>query len=132
IHTLKRQDRPLMDNFIRELDTFTDEEKAVIHELLDIFLYQEKQKDYHFDIAVIDQNIAAFICYGPTPMSVNTYDLYWIATHPNYRKNGLAHELIESMKTRMRSSGAKKIRIETSSQELYHGTQKFYERENFK
>ena len=118
-------------NFVDELDTFTNEEKDVIYELVDVYFNNKEQKDYIFKISTIEGQISAFICFGPTPMTRNTYDLYWIATHQNFRGKGLAHQLVDEMKDHMRKHGAKKIRIETSSQELYSGTQKFYQQLKF-
>lgn len=127
-----KSDHEVITNLIQEIDLFTTDEKEVVFELLDIYMFNELQKDYQFFATLEDdQSFSSFICFGPTPMSSNTYDLYWIGTHPNHRRKGLAAKLIDFMKAYMLEQQAKIIRVETSSQELYGGTVSFYDSLNF-
>jgi len=72
--------------------------------------------------------VAGYVCYGPTPMTDGTWDLYWIATHPSARGRGVASALVERMESELRAFGARLVRVETSHQELYGAAHRFYVR----
>jgi ribosomal protein S18 acetylase RimI-like enzyme len=75
-----------------------------------------------------EQRLVGAIAYGETPMTMGTYDLYWIATAPEHRRNGVGAFLMTEMETDLRRRGARLVRIETSSTSAYDGTRGFYER----
>lgn len=132
LRALKHSDESLMQVLLTDIGLFTQEEIGVVNELLGVYLYQDDQKDYQFFGHEDDTGkLVSFICFGPTPMTQNTFDLYWIGTHPQCRGQGLAVKLIGHMKQAMIKAGAKLIRVETSSKELYASTQAFYDRLNF-
>tara|TARA_R110000868_G_scaffold117599_4_gene312156 strand:- start:3120 stop:3599 length:480 start_codon:yes stop_codon:yes gene_type:complete len=122
-----------MQALLSSITIFTDDEVEVVNELLETYLFNESQKDYYFYVTrEYDDTFSSFICFGPTPMTKNTFDLYWLGTHPDHRGKGLAHGLIRHMKKAMTEQGARLIRVETSSKELYAETQAFYDRLKFK
>lgn len=132
IKAVTLKDRQLITKLINDIDLFTASEKEVVFELLDTYLDNPKQKDYNFFATQeADGELSSFICFGPTPMTNNTYDLYWIGTHPNHRRKGLAVQLIAFMRSFMTENNAKIIRVETSGKELYGDTVSFYDRLNF-
>lgn len=132
LRALISSDESLMQTLLHDIELFTQEEIDVVNELLGVYLHQADQKDYHFFGHENEQGaLVSFICFGPTPMTENTFDLYWIGTHPQMRGKGLAVKLIDHMKQAMIKAKAKLIRVETSSKELYASTQAFYDRLNF-
>lgn len=72
--------------------------------------------------------IGGYVCYGPTPMTAGTYDLYWIVTHPEARGRGLARALIGDMEAELGRQGATGIRVETSESEGYGAARGLYQR----
>jgi len=79
-------------------------------------------------VAELDGRLAGYVCYGPTPMTAGTWDLYWIVTHPDARKSGVARALVERMEAELRAFGARLIRVETSRLDGYGAARAFYER----
>ncbi len=67
-----------------------------------------------------------YVCYGPTPMTDGTYDLYWIASDPAVRGQGVGASLISGMEGDLRRQKARLIRVETSATEAYGPTRGFY------
>jgi ribosomal protein S18 acetylase RimI-like enzyme len=106
---------------------FTKEEVAVALELIDAAL-AEPGGEYRVLVAESEGKLAGYICYGPTPMTEGTWDLYWIATHPEARGRGIARALTQRMESELREIGARQIRVETSQQENYGAAHAFYER----
>ncbi len=70
--------------------------------------------------------LAGFAFYGPTPCTVDTWDLYWIVVRPGTQGRGVGRGLLKRAERQMRSSGARLCVIETSSRDDYAGTRRFY------
>jgi ribosomal protein S18 acetylase RimI-like enzyme len=71
--------------------------------------------------------LAAWICWGPTPCTLGTYDLYWLAVDPAHQQRGLGAALVREMEHRLIAS-ARLIVVETAGRDDYAGTRAFYER----
>lgn len=94
-------------------------------ELVDLAL-QPNNRDYKILVADRDGKLVGYICYGPTPMTEGTYDLYWIASDPTVRGQGVGASLISGMEADLRRQTARLIRVETSATEAYGPTRGFY------
>lgn len=70
--------------------------------------------------------LVGYCCYGPTPMTENTFDLYWIASAPEVRGQGIGAGLVSAMEADLRRRKARIIRVETSATEAYGPTRGFY------
>ena len=89
IRVLRPDDRPYLVEALRSGRTFTEEEVGVALELIDNAL-DNGQHDYAVRVADLDGRPAAgYICFGRTPMTSATYDLYWIATDPASEVSGI-------------------------------------------
>ena len=96
-------------------------------ELVDLAL-QPNNPDYQILVADKDGQggIVGYVCYGPTPMTEGTYDLYWIASDPTVRGQGVGAALVSGMEGDLRRRNARLIRVETSATEAYGPTRGFY------
>lgn len=72
-----------------------------------------------------------YVCFGPTPMTDATWDLYWIASSPAARGKGAGSRLLLEMESYASTRGGKQVRIETSSMTDYAETRRFYERHRY-
>lgn len=77
------------------------------------------------------ESIGGYICYGPTPMTRSTFDLYWIATHPAVRGRGVGSALIRGMEAELTERGVTGIRVETSETEGFGAAQRLYQRHGY-
>ncbi|MET0405981.1 MAG: GNAT family N-acetyltransferase [Cystobacter sp.] len=77
-------------------------------------------------VADRDGTLVGYVCYGPTPMTEGTYDLYWIASDPTVRGQGIGASLVSGMEADLRRQSARIIRVETSATEAYGPTRGFY------
>ncbi len=82
-------------------------------------------------VAEVADRVAGYVCFGPTPMTEGTWDLYWIATHPSLRGHGVATALVEAMERQLREAGARLVRVETSHQDDYGAAHRFYVRHQY-
>jgi ribosomal protein S18 acetylase RimI-like enzyme len=73
-----------------------------------------------------DDTLVGYACYGPTPGTDGTFDLYWIAVHPAAQGAGEGTRLLAEVERRLRERGARLLIAETSSRRAYEPTRRFY------
>lgn len=73
----------------------------------------------------------AYICFGATPMTEATFDVYWIVVDPASQGKGLGRALMAETERLLSARGACTVRIETSSLEGEGGAVRFYLRAGF-
>ena len=61
-------------------------------------------------------------------MTDGTFDLYWIASDPAVRGQGVGAALVSAMEGDLRRKQARLIRVETWAMEAYGPTRGFYRR----
>jgi len=130
IRPLQLRDRAPLHQLLTKDALFTREEVSVALELIDGAL-AEPGGEYRVLVAELDGALAGYVCYGPTPMTDGTWDLYWIVTHPQVRGNGVARALVGRMEGELRALGARMVRVETSRLDGYGAAHAFYERMSY-
>jgi GNAT superfamily N-acetyltransferase len=96
-------------------------------ELLAAVLDPPEGNSYEARIVVDDgDRPVAYGCFGATPMTDATYDLYWLVTAAEQRGRGLGASLLAAIEDELRGRGARTVRIETSSLEGQGGARRFY------
>jgi ribosomal protein S18 acetylase RimI-like enzyme len=111
---------------------FTAEEIDIAIELIDTVLTDERQKDYKIDCMVDDQDQpVGYICYGPTPMTQGTFDLYWIVVDPNFQGKGIGSKLLDFLEEVVREKRGRMILADTSTIPQYEKTKNFYIQNGF-
>jgi ribosomal protein S18 acetylase RimI-like enzyme len=78
-----------------------------------------------------DDQPIAYACFGHTPMTDATYDLYWLITAAQRRGQGLGGSLLTGVEGELAGRGARTIRVETSSLEGQGGAYRFYLRAGY-
>ncbi|MDO9540694.1 MAG: GNAT family N-acetyltransferase [Kiritimatiellia bacterium] len=130
IRPMMESDRPVVQEIINSTGIFTTEEERIAIELIDTYLNRSDQsEDYEVDVVENSAGTAAgFICYGPTPLTEGTMDLYWLAVHAGSQKQGLGQALFNWLEKVAVERKTRLILIETSSSAPYAATRRFYER----
>jgi ribosomal protein S18 acetylase RimI-like enzyme len=124
IRPLKPEDRPQLAELLARIETFSPVEVECALELID--LASSSSRDYQVLVAVRDDRLVGYVCYGPTPMTEGTFDLYWIASAPEVRGQGVGAALVSAMEGDIRRRKGRLIRVETSAMEAYGPTRGFY------
>jgi ribosomal protein S18 acetylase RimI-like enzyme len=134
---LEPTDRGRVAEILRSTQLFRDDEVDVALELFDEGAVAPNT-DYSllglFDDARSDGGAGAlvgFACYGPTPDTDRTYDLYWIAVHAEAQGAGAGTVLLNEVERRLRDDDARLLVIETSSRADYAATRGFYARRGY-
>jgi ribosomal protein S18 acetylase RimI-like enzyme len=132
IRPLFENDRARLLSMLIKARAFTSEEIDVAMELIDIVLKDPIQKEYQIYCMVDDQDQAiGYICYGPTPMTQGTFDLYWIAVDPDFQEQGVGSKLLSFLEEMVKAEGGRLILADTSTIPHYEKTQKFYLKNGF-
>ena len=132
IRPLVEKDRARLLLMLIKTRSFTSQEIDVAMELIDIVLKDSIQSDYKIYCMVDggDQCIG-YICYGPTPMTQGTFDLYWIAVDPDFQKQGVGSHLLDFLSKGVKKVKGRMILADASSIPQYERTKKFYLRNGF-
>ncbi len=132
IRPLVGKDRARLLSMMIKTRSFTSAEIDVAMELIDIVLKDPIQNDYQVDCIVDDQDQAiGYICYGPTPMTQGTFDLYWIAVDPDFQARGVGSKLLSFLEERLKAEGGRLILADASTIPHYEKTLKFYLKNGF-
>jgi ribosomal protein S18 acetylase RimI-like enzyme len=110
---------------------FREDEIPVAVSMVEERLRDCKACSYEFIFLEIDGRTVAYTNFGLIPCSLLSYDLYWIATHNDYRGKGLGSVLLKETENVIAKMGGKAVYIETSSKEYYVPTQRFYLKNNY-
>jgi ribosomal protein S18 acetylase RimI-like enzyme len=110
---------------LRNTPEFKPFEVAVAEEVIDSYL-DNPAAGYFALAAEDDGKIAGYVCYGETPCTVGTWDIYWIAVDRAKRGLGIGKMLSEKAEAAIKKAGGRLAVIETSSTPLYDNTRGFY------
>jgi ribosomal protein S18 acetylase RimI-like enzyme len=110
---------------------FRGDEIAVAAELVTERLSRGPESGYYFVMAEDGGRLTGYLCYGPIPCTISSYDLYWIAVDPRVQGRGLGKDLLTEAERLIRKMGGDRVYVETSLRAQYESTRIFYERCGF-
>lgn len=91
------------------------------------------QSDYLFLGAFTPEEVlVGYACWGPTPATDRTWDLYWIAVDTALQGAGIGTILLQEVERRLVGQHARMLIAETSSRSDYAATRSFYERRGYR
>lgn len=119
-------DKPALMRILKNTPEFKPYEVVVAEELIDYYLADGVKSGYNILIAEDKGEVGGYVCYGETPCTVGTWDIYWIAVDQKQRGLGIGKMLSEKAETAIRQARGRLAIIETSSTPLYENTRSFY------
>jgi ribosomal protein S18 acetylase RimI-like enzyme len=121
-------DRAALEGAVRSDGTFRDDEIAVAIELIDKGVAGDP--DYLLRVVENDDDgaVLGYVCFGRTPMTAATWDLYWVVVDAAARGRGLARTLVGAMEDEIRAGGGGHVRVETSVGDGYGAARALYEK----
>jgi ribosomal protein S18 acetylase RimI-like enzyme len=125
LRPLGRAHRARLERLTRATGLFREEEVATAVELLDESMAGDD--DYQFVGAFEDDQLVGYACWGPTPGTLATSDLYWIVVDHARQGGGIGSQLLGEVERQLTADGRRLVVVETSSRADYTATRKFYE-----
>jgi ribosomal protein S18 acetylase RimI-like enzyme len=129
LRPLAAADRRRIEEITRAVSVFRDDEVPVALEVFDGAV--AGSPDYVALGATVDERLVGWICWGPTPCTLGTYDLYWMAVDPAAQAAGIGTALLREMEGRLAGS-ARLIVVETAGRPDYRPTRAFYEARGYR
>lgn len=144
---LESRHRIQLEEIVRATGVFSEGEVVVALELFDVTFEEAGRRkedrdtpssillppssDYEFIGAFDGDDLFGYACFGPTPATDRTYDLYWIAVHPKAQRSGAGAALMTEVERQLSERRARLIVIETSSRPDYEPTRRFYHKRGY-
>ena len=126
---LTTADRSRIEEITRAVGVFRQDEVPVALEVFDGAV--AGSPDYRALGAEVDGRLAGWICWGPTPCTLGTYDLYWMAVDPALHGAGVGTALVNEMEQRLVGAG-RLVVVETAGRPDYAPTRAFYQARGYR
>jgi ribosomal protein S18 acetylase RimI-like enzyme len=127
---LQRSDFEPIESLLRAAGNFTEVEAATAGEMVRASL-DEPNTTYKVLVAERDGRSLGYALFGQTAFTDGTWDLYWIAVHPDAHGNGIGKTLLLAVEDEVRRSGGRILVIETSGRADYEKARRLYERRGY-
>jgi GNAT superfamily N-acetyltransferase len=128
---LSATDRGRIEEITRAVGLFREDEIPVALEVFDEAVGIAAGESYTALGADVDGRLTGWICWGPTPCTLGTFDLYWMAVDPAVHGTGVGTALILEMERRL-AGVARLIVVETAGRPDYGATRRFYEARGYR
>jgi D-alanine-D-alanine ligase len=126
IRATRLQDRPLIQGMLERSGFFRADEVLVALEVLDDALGCDLLAGYASYVIEEQNSVVGWICWGPTPLTLGTFDIYWMAVEPARKSAGLGTAMLDYAESQIRAQHGRLVIIETSGNNQYHATRQFY------
>jgi GNAT superfamily N-acetyltransferase len=123
---LSAADRGRIEEITRAVGLFRPDEIPVALEVFDEAVRAGPRAEPYSALgADVDGRVVGWVCWGPTPCTLGTYDLYWMAVDPALQGAGIGTALVLEMERRLVGL-ARLIIVETAGRSDYAATRRFY------
>jgi ribosomal protein S18 acetylase RimI-like enzyme len=126
IRAVERKDKSALINILNDIPEFKPFEIEVAVEVIDDCLHDDRNSGYFVLIAEENTEVAGYICYGPTPLTEGTWDIYWEVVAPKKQGRGIGSALMKAAEKEIKEANGRLSLIETSSTPVYEKTRSFY------
>ena len=106
---------------------FSPAEIEIAEELACDTLLRGAEAGYHFIVAEEGNRLVGYCCFGHTPCTVHSFDLYWIAVDPEQQGRNLGSKLMDDAEREIRRLGGARVYADTSGRAQYAPTRGFYQ-----
>ncbi|MBI3791940.1 MAG: GNAT family N-acetyltransferase [Gemmatimonadetes bacterium] len=134
---LRAEDRAALAALVAATGQFNDDELAVALQLFDEAFAlgggEGRDPSVYAFVAARDAKgaLAGYACWGFTPETRGTCDLYWLAVHPDAQGLGAGTALMGAVHVAMRAHGARLSVVEASGRPDAEPARRFYERQGY-
>jgi ribosomal protein S18 acetylase RimI-like enzyme len=123
---MQARDKPVITHILQNTPEFLPHEVPVAEELIDAYLDSPVDSGYYVVVAETDGKVCGYACYGETPLTEGTWDIYWIAVEATQQGKGIGKALMKETEDRIKERGGRLAVLETSSKPNYDKTRRFY------
>ena len=117
---------------VARVSVFSAAEVAIAADLVEERLRSGLASGYQFVFADDADGLAGYTCFGPIPATLASFELYWIAVHPDLHGRGLAGRLLIESERRIAEQGGRRVYVDTSSRPEYAPAHVLYVRAGYR
>lgn len=128
LRALAPADREPLERLLVGTEAFRPDEIPVAMELIDLGL-TPGGGGYRFVVAELADapgRVAGYACFGATPCTLGTFDLYWIAVDKTLQGHGIGKALVRAVEDAVGAELGRLILIETGGKPSYAAQRAFY------
>ncbi len=128
--TIRKQtaaDTDAVMEIIKATGFFRPNEHQIAREVLEEAAADAAECSYQSYVATDDAQVVGWVCFGQTPCTIGTFDIYWLAVDPRQQGKGIGTKLLSFAQEEIVKQSGRLAVIETSGSDLYAKTQRFYE-----
>jgi len=126
IRRARLRDKPSVMLMLRETNHFRPNELKVAEEVFDDSIAKGQKGDYQSFVAQKKNSTIGWICFGPTPCTIGTFDIYWIAVNPENQNCGIGSFLMQYAASVIKKQNGRMIVVDTSGSQRYLLVRRFY------
>jgi ribosomal protein S18 acetylase RimI-like enzyme len=123
--------RAAVERILRGTAVFRADEICTALEVLDSFLAHPERDYFTLGAFTPGGDLVGYVCWGPTPCTRGTFDIYWIAVEQRAQSHGVGTMLVTEVERRLARENARLVIVETSSLPAYEATRTFYLRRGY-
>jgi len=127
IRWCRPENRQAVLTLLADTGFFRPDEIDIAREVLDAALAEGPKGHYQSFVARVNQEVAGWICFGPTPCTIGSFDIYWIGVACPWQGRGIGRALSAFAERAISERAGRLLIVETSSRETYLPTRRFYE-----
>jgi ribosomal protein S18 acetylase RimI-like enzyme len=132
IRSLHERDIDRVREILTATQMFREEEIKVAIDVIEEYLDEKDTSDYWTYVAAEeDDKAVGFMIVGPNPITIGTYDLYWIAVDMDLQRRGTGTKLLAFAERKVTERGGRLLIAETSSRPSYLRTRNFYKHNGY-
>ena len=125
------EDKPAIMRILHDTPEFKPSEVVIAEEVLDSYLNNPSGSDYLALVAETDLTVTGYVCFGPTPLTEGTWDIYWLAVAPKQQRQGIGATLLTVAGDKIKQMRGRLMLAETSSKPEYEKTRRFYQSQGY-
>ena len=126
IRPMLQKDKPVLLKILQNTPEFKPSEVVIAEEIIDSYLLDPEGSGYYVIVAEVASSVVGYICYGPTPLTDGTWDLYWAAVAREKQGQGIGGALWKAAEGEIKKAKGRLAIIETSSTTAYEKTIRFH------
>jgi ribosomal protein S18 acetylase RimI-like enzyme len=131
IRPMSADDKEPVMRLLRATPEFYASEVDVAEEVMEGYLASPGE-DYRALVAEDAGGISGFICFGQTPLTASTWDIYWLAVDKIRRGLGTGSAMLQAAEAAISEKNGHLILVETSGKPLYLPTRRFYRKNGYR
>ena len=126
IRRARPSDRAAVMSILAATNSFRPNELLIAREVFDDAIAKGPKGDYQSFVAEEKRNTVGWLCFGPTPCTLGTFDIYWVVVHPRNQKCGIGSFLMQYAESLIKKRSGRMIVIDTSGSPRYLSARRFY------